>query len=161
MAKKKALPVVSVIDRRLQHPFGAPSVPITMKDGQQWETRWMSGELRSGRVHQALKMGWAYVLPEEIDGSIEELGFDVKDNRIVQGHHGQEVLMKMPRADYARLQQAKADKNLRDMRGEAIKSNVAQRTAAKFGDEAADSVYNSDIEVKDSRVNIDLDGDSA
>jgi len=159
MAKKKELPVVSVIDRRLAHPFGAPSVPITMKDGSAWATHWISADLRAGRVHQAIKMGWAYVLPTDLDGSIEELGFDIKDNRIVQGHHGSEVLMKMPKSDFDRIQQAKSERNLTNMRGDKIKADAAQRTAQKFGDEAGDSVYNSDLEVKDSRVSIDLDGE--
>ncbi len=156
---KKEIPVVSVLERRLQHPFGAPSVPITMKDGQQWATHWINAELRAGRVHQAIKMGWTYVLPTDLDGSIEELGFDVKDNRIVQGHHGQEVLMKMSKADFDKIQRAKSEKNLANMRGDKIKADAAQRTAQKFGDEAGDSVFNSDLEVKDSRVSIDLDGD--
>ena len=160
MAKKKALPVVSVLERRLLHPFGAPSVPITLKGGGQWATHWISAELRSGRIHQAIKMGWEYVLPTEIDGSLEELGFDVKDNRIVQGHHGSEVLMKMPLEDYRKIQQAKAERNLTNMTGKKIKADVAQRTAAKFGDEAGESVFNSDLEVKDSRISIDLDGEA-
>ena len=157
--KEKKLPVVSVLERRLLHPFGAPSVPIVMKDGQPWETHWMSAEVRSGRVHQAIKMGWVYVLPTDIAGTPEELGFDVRDNRITRGNNGSEVLMKMPLADYRLIANAKAAKNLEQMTGKKIKEDAAQRTAAKFGDEAGDSIFNSDMEVKDSRVNIDLDGD--
>ena len=159
MAKKKELPVVSVLERRLLHPFGAPSVPIVMKDGGQWATHWISAEVRSGRVHQAIKMGWVYVLPTDIAGTPEELGFDVRDNRITRGNNGSEVLMKMPLGDFQQIQKAKADQNLANMRGDKIKADTAQRTAVKFGPEAGDAVYNSDLEVKDSRVNIDLDGD--
>lgn len=159
MAKKKELPVVSVIDRRLRNPFGAPSVPITMRDGGQWETRWISADLRSGRVHQAVTMGWEYVLPTDIDGTVEELGFQVKDNRIVQGQHGAEVLMKMPKEDFRRIQKAKADKNLGEMGGKKIKEDVAQRASKQFGDEAAESIYRSDMSVEDSRVSVELDGD--
>jgi hypothetical protein len=159
MAKKKEVPVVSVLERRLLHPFGAPSVPITMKDRQEWATHWISSDLRAGRVHQAIKLGWVYVLPEEIDGTVEELGFDVKDNRIVRGNNGSEVLMKMPASDFRKIQQAKSERNLRDLGGKKLKADVAQRAAAQFGDEAADTIYASEMDVKDSRVSVDLEGD--
>jgi hypothetical protein len=160
MAKKKEVPVVSVLERRLQHPFGAPSIPITMRDRQQWATHWISSDLRAGRVHQAIKMGWVYVLPTDIDGTPDELGFDVKDNRIVRGTNGSEVLMKMPQADFHKIQHAKSEANLRNMGGKKLKADVAQRAASQFGDEAAETVYKSDFDVKDSRVNMDLEGDA-
>ena len=159
MAKQKALPKVSVLERRLAHPFGAPSVPITLKDGQPWAIRIANDGVRTGRVHQVIQLGWTYVLADEIDGRPADFGFRELDGRLVRGEHGEEVLVKMPKADFEKIQQAKADKNLRDLGGSKVKEATAARTAAKFGDEAADTVYNSDMTVTDSRVNIDLEGD--
>jgi len=159
MAKKRDLPVVSVLERRLLNPFGTPSVPIVMKDGAPWATHWFASEVRSGRIHQALQLGWVYVTPADVEGTADELGFEIKDGRITRGPSGSEVLMKMPGDDYAKIQKAKFEKNRGEMGGKKLKSEVAQRAAKEFGDEAADTIYGSDLEVKDSRVSIDLDGD--
>ena len=159
MAKKKDLPVVSVIDRRLQNPFGAPSIDIPLKDGKAWAIRIVDASVRTGRTHQIIQMGWTFITPDDIEGQASDFGFRVMDNRIVRGDHGQEVIVKMPQADFDRIQRAKAEKNLRDLGGQRMKEDVAQRAAKQFGDEAAETIYGSDFDVKDSRVNIDLDGE--
>ena len=164
MAKKtesKEFPKISVLERRLQHPFGAPSVPITLKDGQRWAIRWANDHVRSGRVHQILQMGWTFVTPEEIEGRAADFGFRVLDGRIVRGEHGEEVLVKMPQRDFDLIQKAKAQKNLEGLGGRKAVDDIANRTAAKFGDEAAETVSRSEITVTDSRIAIDLEEEAA
>ena len=157
MAKK--LPKVSILERRLAHPFGAPSVPITLKDGKQWAIRIVNDAVRTGRAYQITEMGWTFVTPEEIDGTPASFGFRVMDDRLVRGERGEEVLVKMPLRDYQQIQKAKADKNLADMGGKRIREDVAQRAAQRFGDEAGESVFRSQMDVQDSRVTMDLEDD--
>jgi hypothetical protein len=165
MAKAKSLPKVSIIDRRLANPFGSGSVPITLKTPGQWEIRWVYSKLRAGRVHDMTQnKGWVFVEPDEMDGSPEEFGLVAKDNRLVRGDHGEEVLMKMPRADYLKIQKAKAAYNLKELGQKQMQSAVAQTMAKAHGDEAGESAFNAfqHGEVKDSRgVDPDLESESA
>lgn len=165
MAKAKALPKVSVIDRRMANPFGSGSVPITLKTPGEWEVRWVYSKLRAGRIHDMTQnKGWVFVEPAEMDGTPEEYGMVSKDNRLVRGDHGEEVLMKMPLEDFKRIQKAKAEYNLKELGQKQMQSAVAQATAKAHGDEAGDSVFNAfqHGEVKDSRgVDPDLENESA
>lgn len=154
MAKK--LPKISVLDRRLKHPFGAPSVPITLKDGQLWAIRVANDKVRTGRVHQMVQMGWTFVQPDEIDGLPADFGFRAMDTRLVRGEHGDEVLMKMPQADFDAIQNAKAQINLKNLGSKQTKDAVAQATAVEYGPEAGDTVF-SKIEVTDGRERSELE----
>lgn len=161
MAKTKALPKVSIIDRRMAHPFGFPSQTIELKEGQ-WAIRWFSEAVRTGRIYQAQQLGWGFVLPEELRGTPTDIGGIVVDGRVVRGEAAnREVLMKMPRVDFERIQQAKADANLAELKStKKTKEDAANRAAKELGDEAAESIYNSNMEVMDERRSYDLDGDA-
>lgn len=152
---RKKLPKVSVLDRRLAHPFGAPSVPITLKEGD-WAIRVANDRVRTGRVHQMVNMGWLFVEAGEIDGTPSDFGFRELDGRLVRGEHGEEVLMKMPQADYDAIQDAKARLNLKNLGAKQTRDAVAQETAVKFGSEAGDTVHQN-IEVNDSREQVELE----
>ena len=152
MAKK--LPKVSILDRRLKNPFGSGSVPITLKTPGRWELRWVYSKLRSGHIFDMTHhKGWVCVEPEEIDGGADEYGFLARDNRLVRGDNGEEVLMKMPKADFDQIQRAKADANLKQLRVKNMRSEVAQSAAKDLGDRAGDGVYDAFAhgEIKDSR----------
>ena len=157
MAKK--LPKVSIIERRLKHPFGSPSEAIKLKEGD-WATRWVSETLRTGRVYQVQNLGWDFVTPEEVVGQPTDLGCQAIDNRLVRGDaSNREVLMKMPKADFDAIQRAKADANLRGLHsGKKLKEDAANRATQHFGtDEAGEAIYNSDLDVRDSRVAYELE----
>lgn len=158
---KKALPKVSILDRRLANPFGFPSEAITLKEGQ-WATRWFAESVRSGRVHQGHQLGWDFVGPEDLRGPASDVGALVVDGRVVRGDaHNREVLMKMPQADFAQIQHAKAVKNLADMgSGKKTSERAANLAAKQFGDQAGDAVYSANIEVTDERRAYDLEGDA-
>lgn len=165
MAKAKALPKVSILDRRLANPFGAGTVPITLKTPGQWEIRWVYSKLRAGRLHDVThNKGWVFVEPGELDGSPDEYGLTAKDNRLVRGDHGDEVLMKMPAADFAKIQAAKRDYNLKELGKKQMAESAAQATAQQHGSEAGDSVFNAfkHGDVTDVRgVDPDLETESA
>lgn len=156
----QALPKVSVLDRRLKHPFGAPSVPITLRDGQLWAIRIANDRVRTGRVHQMVEMGWTFVQAKEIDGKPADFGFRERDGRLVRGEHGEEVLMKMPQADFDAIQNSKGAINIKNLGQKQTREAVAQETAKAYGDEAADTVLKN-IEVKDGRERVELEDTDA
>lgn len=156
-APARKIPATSILDRRLLHPFGAPSVPITLKDGGLWEIRIVDSQLRPARLHDARHTkGWEFVGPHEIDGSADEYGLRVMDGRLVRGENGREVLMKMPKDMFDRIAQAKAEQNLKGLGKQATRELAAQATAKAFGDEAGDTVHktvrigNDEIPVMDT-----------
>jgi len=153
---KKALPKVSVLERRLKHPFGAPSVPITLKDGKLWAIHIANDRVRTGRVHQMAQMGWTFVQADEVDGRPEDFGFRELGHRLVRGEHGEEVLMKMPQEDFDQIQNAKADLNIKNLGQKKTREAVAQATATEYGDEAGETVFKN-IEVTDGRERVELE----
>lgn len=162
MAKTKKVPSVSVLDRRLLHPFGSPSVAITLKEGD-YEVRIVDSQSRPGRLHDVRhNKGWEFVTPDELDGSPDEYGFRAMDNRVVRGDNGREVLMKMDRGVYQQILAAKTALNEKAVRPQALREAAAQEVAVQYGSEAGDRVYNHQpISVTTSRgADMDLEGDA-
>lgn len=156
----KPLPKVSVLDRRLAHPFGAPSPSITLKTPGDWEIRIFNKDVRTGRIHDAVnKLGWVFVEADELDGQPDEYGFRVLDGRLVRGEHGAEVIMKMPRSSYLQIQQRKAEENLKALGSKKTREDVAQRTAQQFGAQAGDTVFQH-VKVEDSREQMELEDEA-
>ncbi len=161
---KKALPKVSILDRRKLHPFGAPSQSITLKTPGLWATRIINSKSRTGRLHDVIhNKGWVYVTPEELDGTPDELGFEAKDGRLVRGEHGEEVLVKMPQQDYDDIQNAKASLNLKNLGAKQMRDAAAQATAVAHGDQAGDRVAAQfqHLDVTDSRERVELEPEPA
>jgi hypothetical protein len=135
---------LSVIDRRLQHPFGTPSraIPLTgAKTG--WVVRTFCADAEHPNRHYdaVSRLGWEPLTPEDVAVSVESLGFTLSaDRRIVRGPHGHEVLMAMPADAYAKVQQAKADHNLRAVKPKATRESVADATGKAYGDEAGATI---------------------
>lgn len=165
MAKTKSLPKVSIIDRRLANPFGSGTVPITLKTPGQWECRWVYAKLRPGHLYDMTnRKGWVFVEPAELDGDANEYGLTVKDNRLVRGDHGEEVLMKIPAEDFAKILAAKTDYNLKQLGKKQMREAVAQAAAKEHGDQAGDTVFDAfkHGDVKDTRgVDTELESESA
>lgn len=145
---KPKLPTISVLERRLRAPYGAPSVPTLLRTPGQWAVRIVNTGVRQGRVHDmTANKGWTFVEAEELLGRPDELGFRVQDGRLVRGERGEEVLMKMPQADFEAISEAKTRVNLHTM---GKKDDVAQQVARVHGSEAGDAVYQR-IDVRDTR----------
>lgn len=161
MAKAKKVPAVSVLDRRLLHPFGSPSVAITLKEGD-YEVRIVDSQSRPGRLHDVRhNKGWEFVTPEELDGTPDEYGFRAMDNRVVRGDNGREVLMKMDRAVYQQILAAKTALNEKGVRPKALREAAAQEVAVQYGSEAGDHVFNHQpINVTTTKgADMELEGD--
>lgn len=160
--KIDALPKVSVLERRLKNPFGVSSAPITLNTPGQWAIRIINSGLRRGRMHDVThNKGWVFVEPHELDGTPEENGFKAVDNRLVRGEHGEEVLMKMPQAEFDAIVDAKTRLNIKGLGTKAIRESVAQQTAQEYGSEAGDQVYSAfrSVEISESRSPMPLDGE--
>ncbi len=144
MAKHKETPTaprVSVLERRLQNPFGEPSVNIRFKRPD-ITGRWFNDGVRGsgGQIHRGRELGWLDVTPDMI-ADMETVGFHTVNpaNQITRGARGEEVLMFMPTADFKAIQWAKTKKNYeltRDFAGQ--KAAIAEAAAQKFGSEAGD-----------------------
>jgi len=159
---KKATPKVSVLERRLENPFGAPSVDIQLKEGQ-WALRVINANVRSGRIYEVIHhKGWEFVLTDELPMKPEELGFRNLDGHVVRGEKGEEVLVKMPKKMFDDIQQAKAEHNIKGLGKKQTLESAAQMAAAQgLGDQAAETIYRSNMQINDSRVSVDLEGDGA
>src|SRR5687768_17347967 len=109
-------PRVSVLERRLQNPFGQPSSEIRLKD-RTMEARWFNTALRADRIWLAKEQGWVGVTPEMLADAEQVGAFKVSANGYVcRGEREQEVLTCMPREDRAKIQMAKTRVNIDQMK---------------------------------------------
>lgn len=161
MGRPKKVPTVSVLDRRLLHPFGSPSIGVTLKEGD-WEIRIVDSQQRPGRLHDMRhNKGWEFVMPEELDGTADEYGLRVVEGRLVRGENGREVLMKMPRETYLKIQARKTELNAKGVTGQALREAAAQETAVKYGSQAGDMIYAQPLTVTNTRgADVELETDS-
>lgn len=160
-AAPKFVPAIeAVIERRLQNPFGEGSPAVRLKDPG-WTVHVINTALRTGRYHDvAFNKGWDPVRPEDLDGSPQELGFEVLDGKVVRGERGQEVLMKMPTKAYQAIQQAKDAKNRALVTPRRLKADVIEQTAAAYSDQAA-GYLDQNVTIKESRGPVPLEEPSA
>lgn len=108
-------PRVSIVERRIQNPFGEPSAPIAFKEPGRI-ARWFNGAIIADKIWRAKHKGWTPVKPEDV-ADLDQLGGFTKspDGFITRGDRGQEVLMWMLRADFDAIALAKARENTRNM----------------------------------------------
>ena len=117
MAKKDGTkPRVSVLERRLQNPFGEPSAPVRLKEAGLF-ARWFNSAIRPDAFWRAKELGWEGVTPDMVV-DLNQIGFHTvsADGFVARGERAQEVLMYMPESDYRKIQAAKTEKNLKDMK---------------------------------------------
>jgi hypothetical protein len=154
--KKAAVPQVTVLERRLQNPFGDSSPAVALK-APGWVVHVINTTLKPGRYHDVVRnKGWVPVLPEDLDGAAEDYGFDVRDGRIVRGERGHEVLMKMPATDYQQIQMAKDRVNRAQVSPRRMKAAVIEQAAGQYSDQAA-AYLEQNVTIKTERAPIPLD----
>jgi len=123
---------ISVLERRLQNPFGEPSAPIHLKDPA-LVPRWFNSAGRPDNIWRAKEQGWTGVVPGMIV-DITQIGTYTTspDGYVARGERAQEVLMAMPKDDFHQIQMAKTKENIRRMghpnaqRQEAIQAYAKQ-----------------------------------
>src|SRR5690349_24702954 len=94
MAKDKTesvKPRISVLERRLQNPFGEPSIPILLKEPG-FICRWFNNAISSDKSWRAEQLkGWEYVRPEMVV-DMTQIGANAisPDQKITRGGRGEE-----------------------------------------------------------------------
>jgi len=157
------VPNIQVLERRLQHPFGLPSVGITLKTSG-WTSRWFNSAILADKIWRAKEGGWVPVKYNELVDPDQAGGTSKSpDGHVVRGDKGSEVLMKMPTEYWHKLQQAKIEANMAAMRPGVTKRSVVEAVGNKFGEEAADFVSRTRLvgDVVDSRERIHADPEAS
>ncbi len=113
LAKRR--PRTAVLERRLQNPFGEPSMSVPFVDPR-LSGRWFNDAARPGQIHRAKELGWEPVTSDMLT-NLDALGSHELNvaQQITRGDRGQEVLMYMPTRDRDQVQAAKTKENNRRM----------------------------------------------
>lgn len=160
----KAKKPISIVDRRLASGsvFAASSRTIPLVEPQAWELRIVNTQISDQRLWEVqADKGWVYAEVSDIAVDVSELGFRVLDGKIVRGTQGAEVLMKMPKTDYARIAAMKDVENKNRTFGDKskIKRDIVSQAAGELGGEAAEflNAHIQNVTIQDSRERVSLD----
>lgn len=137
-SEPKAKPRISVLERRLQNPFGEPSAPVDLKDKSR-ECRWFNAAKTTDHIWRAKQKGWEPVKPDDVV-DLDMIGGYVLDASgfITRGERGQEILMSMPKEWRQQIAMAKTRENLKNMGNpNATKRDVVEAASKQLGDQAA------------------------
>lgn len=150
-----------LVTRRLKDPFGHVQQAIPLKEPKRWELHVANSTAHAGRIAEMLTKGWVFVTADDIEGPIQDHGYELRDGRVVRGHRGEEVLMKMEQEDFRAIQKAKAAQNIQSTFGaKDVKNAIVERAAQEpDGDRGASFLERSlrHIEIKDSLDTIPAD----
>ena len=134
----KKRPRTAVLERRLQNPFGEPSMAVTFKD-RSLSARWFNDAARPGQVHRATELGWVPATPDMIVNLSAIGAHEVNPaGQVTRGERGQEVLMYMPRADREVIQAAKTAENNRRMKSPSASRNDLMEAVGQHNADTAD-----------------------
>lgn len=154
MAKK-----ISVIERRLQSGSAlyTTSQPIPMKE-KGWTLRWENSDIMPDQIWRCVNvLGWEYVIPDDIACGLDEIGAAARDNRVVRGERGKEVLLKMREKDYKAVQKIKTRETLEStFNKKKVQDALLNAVGTEHGSQAADFVKGTGIEITDSREVVNL-----
>lgn len=168
MTKDTKKPAISVVERRLKSGaiFRAASSSIPMREVGRWALYIGNADISPQRIHELLaQKGWAYVSREDLAIEPEAIGFREMDGRIVSGQHGHEILLKMERADYAKVQAEKDRLNREQTFSKKGITDTLVNQAAQDEDKgglgrdgrAAEFLSRAPLGVVDSRERVSLD----
>jgi len=131
-------PKISVLERRLQNPFGEPSAPVSFKEPG-WTGRWFNAAKGADHIWRNLQKGWVKVRPDELS-DIEQIGVysTTPDGYVARGDRQQEMLMKMPTEWVEKIALAKVAKTNQMMRPGAQKQELMNAAAGALGDHNAE-----------------------
>ena len=147
-----------IIAKRLSgEPFGMRTDEIPLKEPGHWQLYIANSQGNESRHYDMVhRKGWKPFTKADLAEGIspESLGFRVaEDNQtLVRGVRGEEVIYKMPKADYDAIQAQKAAANTRDMRsGTAAKQAAAEAAVAAHGPQAAEYLSHANLTITDRR----------
>ena len=124
-------PRIAVLERRLQNPFGKPADAIRLKDKTMFP-RWFNNATQHDRFYLAGENGWLGVTPDDVLDKKQISGYSRSpEGYVCRGARGEEVLMKIERDFWNRLQLAKTRKNLDMMRDSSGEQSRALEAASR------------------------------
>ena len=143
-----------VLERRLRDPEGRPAPEITLKNPRQMP-RWFNTLTNQGqRIWTAKEKGYIFVRREDVT-DLDLLGLHGinADGAITRGLLSeQEVLMSIDRDMFHAIRRRKeAIESARFKSQTAIRSDLANSAAAKFGDEAGTTVHQMVGQILDTK----------
>ena len=132
-------PRISVLERRLNNPFGEPATPIDLKDRGR-RCRWFNRVIIADKIWRAKNNGWHVTFPDDLADTDQIGGYTVSPSgHVTRGERGQEVLMWMYRDDVNAIQWAKTRKNMETMQDfDKQKAQMIDAVAKQYGGQAAD-----------------------
>ena len=132
-------PRISVLERRLNNPFGEPATPIDLKDRGR-RCRWFNRVIIADKIWRAKQKGWEPVKPEDLIDPDQIGGYTRSpDGCVTRGDRGDEVLMSMPSVEFEAIQMAKTRWNNRHMGNpNAMKQEVVEAAGQHLGDQGAE-----------------------
>lgn len=155
---------ISLVERRMKTGsiFAASAREIPMKEAGRWAIRIVNSAISySHLLDMKEQKGWVFADPDDLAVKAEDVGFRILDGRIVRGTHGEEVLMKMERSDYAAVQKMKDQMNRQTTFGKkAVKASILEAAGKEpGGDEGADYLNRttSSMTVTDSIERVHLE----
>ena len=168
MPKESKKAAVSEVERRLKSGaiFRAASSTIPMREVGRYALYIGNADISPQRIHELLaQKGWAYVSRDDLAIEPEAIGFREMDGRIVSGQHGHEVLLKMERSDYAKVQAEKDRRNRestfskKGIKDTLLNQAVQDEDKGGLGRDgrAADFLSRAQVGVVDSRELVSLD----
>lgn len=142
MAKTDQTPAprISVLERRLQNPFGEPSAPITFKEPNRFP-RWFNAAIITDKIWRAKNKGWSFVYPKDVEDLDQIGGYEIAPagGYITRGERGREVLMWMPKDAFEQIQMAKTRHTLRDLRDPTRqRAELLEEAGKKLGSQTAE-----------------------
>ncbi len=131
-------PKISVLERRLQNPFGEPSAPVGLRD-KSLTPRWFNAATQPDAIWRAKEKGWSGVTPAMVR-DLNQIGTHVlsPDGYVARGERAQEVLMAMPTRDYEQIQAAKVRENLSRMGNPNAQRSEAANALGKIDPQGAE-----------------------
>jgi len=120
-----------------------------------YEVRWANSDIAPDHLWRVINnLGWGYAEPSDLACRVDEIGGKEADGRVVRGERGREVLVKMKREDYARVQARKSEMTTAQTFGKKeTKDAIVAGAAKEHGDEAAEFLHQNvnTLSVTDSR----------
>ena len=134
---------ISVLERRLQNPFGSPSTTVELKESG-WTVRVFNSAITNDKIWRAKNDGWSVIMPDDVVDldQIGGYGIAASGGHLVRGERGQEVFMKMRTKDYQAIQWAKARVNLERMGNpKKAKQDVVRAAERDLGEQSAEFMH--------------------
>lgn len=138
---------VSVINRRLNNPFGAPSRDIPLKgEKRRWVVRtFVADKEHANRHYDAVHVyGYVPLTLKDLAVSPESIGYTISPaGYVVRGTHGEELLCAIPREEWEAIQLAKSQRNAKGLEIGRLKQDVTEHVGKELGEQAAERVSQS------------------